>query len=197
MTWDEFKKLRAKWDEFKKLRAKKKLELASLYVEIARHNANLQQLRAEQGPDGQPLIPRDAFTLDVESQIAKLEIEMAEYEKQLLEADTELDSVMEKLPTSPKVVDRVVGSKPLERKRIAIRNPLKSKISELRNTHCTARMVCLVLDGLVERCPFQYRPLTSWQKRAPGKRTWMELYDDPVTHNGVKTFINRIPPSRY
>jgi hypothetical protein len=55
----------------------------------------------------------------------------------------------------------------------------------------------MALDKNLERGFNEYKPLDSWQKKAGGKRSWTDLFDDRRTHNAVKTFINRIPPSRY
>jgi hypothetical protein len=73
---------------------------------------------------------------------------------------------------------------------------LKMKIAELkfRDRKALARKICELLDGLVDRGHKGLEPLQSWQKRADGKRTWVELYDDHRTRPLVRAYINKVPP---
>jgi hypothetical protein len=71
-------------------------------------------------------------------------------------------------------------------------NKLKLKIAELKCSLSFAKQICNALDKLVERGQSAYETLPSWQKKAPGKRTWVQLYEDGRTKNDVRTYINKV-----
>ena len=54
------------------------------------------------------------------------------------------------------------------------------------------------MDEVVERASFvntgdRLKPLEQWTEVTGGKRTWVELYDDPRTNLRVKTYISKVP----
>jgi hypothetical protein len=91
-----------------------------------------------------------------------------------------------------------VSSKPSHASRALRPNPLKRKIAELKLRRLSAGEICATLDRLLERGSGDYKPLDSWQEKTKGsKRSWLDLFGDKQTHNAVRTFINKIHPSRY
>jgi len=70
---------------------------------------------------------------------------------------------------------------------------LKTKIATLQRRHPDAyrRKICGYLDAAVERGD-SCEPLKSWQERADGKRTWVELYDDPRSKPLVQMYLSKV-----
>jgi hypothetical protein len=60
-----------------------------------------------------------------------------------------------------------------------------------------ARNICLQMDWKINRAAPVFReriePLPSWIKKANGKRTWKEVFDDKHTHHSVRSFVNKVP----
>jgi hypothetical protein len=66
-----------------------------------------------------------------------------------------------------------------------------------RNPNMKARRICELIDQRIEKSvPIRrdnLSPLKSWQMQASGKRSWVELYDHPKTHNRVRAYVNKVP----
>jgi hypothetical protein len=66
-----------------------------------------------------------------------------------------------------------------------------------RNPNANARKICEFIDKTIDKAAPIRRdslaPLKSWQMQAPGKRSWVELYDHPKTRNRVRTYVNKVP----
>lgn len=71
-------------------------------------------------------------------------------------------------------------------------------ILKARNQRALARRICELIDQSVSRkAPIHrdgFAPLMSWQGKAGGKRSWVELYDYAKTHNAVRKYVNVVPP---
>ena len=69
-----------------------------------------------------------------------------------------------------------------------------------RNPNTNARRICELIDQTIEKVAHIRRgnlvPLESWQRQAPGERSWVGLYDTSKTHNRVKSYVNKVPPMR-
>lgn len=62
-----------------------------------------------------------------------------------------------------------------------------------------ARDICRKLDAKIESLHWssriEFAPLENWTK-VTKRRTWIEVYDDSMTHKKVKNWINKIPRLR-
>jgi hypothetical protein len=60
--------------------------------------------------------------------------------------------------------------------------------------------ICKEMDKLIEQfgpvSRQQLQPLDSWVRKAPGKRTWTDLFNDNRTKKAVGKYIYKIPPLR-
>jgi hypothetical protein len=76
----------------------------------------------------------------------------------------------------------------------------KELISRLKARHpnALARRICELIDQGIDREPPVLRanltPLESWLRQAPGKRSWVEVYDHAKTRNQVRSYVNKVPP---
>jgi hypothetical protein len=74
----------------------------------------------------------------------------------------------------------------------------KELIAQLKARNpSNARKICELIDQAIDRVAPILRgglaPLKSWQVQAPGKRSWVNLYDDPKTRNRVRAYVNKVP----
>jgi hypothetical protein len=75
----------------------------------------------------------------------------------------------------------------------------KELIARLKahNLNPPARKICELIDQAIDKAaPIRQgnlAPLKSWQMQAPGKRSWVELFNHPKTHNPVRTYVNKVP----
>lgn len=74
----------------------------------------------------------------------------------------------------------------------------KELIARLKARHpnTQARKICELIDRNISSTPISrdaLAALKSWQTRAPGKHSWVELYDDPKTRNRVRAYVNKVP----
>ena len=69
-----------------------------------------------------------------------------------------------------------------------------------RNPNTNARRICELIDQTIEKAAPIRRgnlvPLESWQRQAPGERSWVGFYDTPKAHNRVRSYVNKVPPMR-
>lgn len=77
----------------------------------------------------------------------------------------------------------------------------KELIASLKARHpgALARKICGFIDQEIYRTPSRRAALAlldSWQRQAPDKRSWVEVYDHPKTHNRVRAYVNKVPPLR-
>jgi hypothetical protein len=75
----------------------------------------------------------------------------------------------------------------------------KELIASLKARHrgAPSREICELIDRTINRMPSRkaaLAPLDSWQKRAPGARSWVDFYEHPETHNSVRSYVNKVPP---
>jgi hypothetical protein len=79
-------------------------------------------------------------------------------------------------------------------------NERKELIARLkaRNQGAPARRICELIDQTIDKTiPIlrdNFAPLESWQKQAPGERSWVGFYDHRKTHNQVRRYVNGVPP---
>jgi hypothetical protein len=83
----------------------------------------------------------------------------------------------------------------MKKKRKGSRYNLKQAIADLRDRHplWNARDIAVGLDAMIEQPSSRHlnlAPLQSWIDAAPGKRRWVEFYDDKRTHERVRGYIN-------
>jgi hypothetical protein len=212
---------RERWEKLKRLKARKDAELAVLDVEIASHKADSALLYAtmeslmagEDAANHQRTASRRASlheesnTHASQSLVQKSTAVESELESSHEGSGADRSTSMPKKAAgreveqvAPEQRQKKVSSRPIH-SGAARPNPLKGRIANLRRQYQRqshrARAVCMALDKNLERGFNDYKPLDSWQKKAGGKRSWIDLFNDPRTHNDVKTFINRILPSRY
>jgi hypothetical protein len=74
----------------------------------------------------------------------------------------------------------------------------KELIARLKARHpnTQARKICELIDRSISSTPIcrdVLAALKSWRTRAPGKHSWVELYDDPRTRNRVRAYVNKVP----
>ncbi len=79
-------------------------------------------------------------------------------------------------------------------------DPRKRMIAEIRAQHprgISARDICREMDAIFERVgrgqQQQLQPVESWMRKAPGKRTWTDLFNDSRTKKAVGKYIYQIP----
>jgi hypothetical protein len=78
----------------------------------------------------------------------------------------------------------------------------KKTIAEIKaeNPDISALQICKQMDALFERLGQnrrqQLQPLNSWMRRAPGKRSWADLFSDRRTKKTVGKYVYTIPPLR-
>ena|ERR1022692_453968 len=84
----------------------------------------------------------------------------------------------------------------LRRRPVDARKELIARL-KARNPNSRARKICELIDQAIEKAaPIQqgnFAPLKAWQMQAPGKRSWVEFFDHPKTHNRVRTYVNKVP----
>jgi hypothetical protein len=78
-------------------------------------------------------------------------------------------------------------------------DPRKELIAGLkaRNPNRPARKICELIDRQIASTPIRraiLAPLEPWQRKAPGKRSWVEVYDHAKTRNLVRSYVNKVPP---
>jgi hypothetical protein len=69
-------------------------------------------------------------------------------------------------------------------------------ILKARHRGASARKICELIDREISSVPSHRNalaPLASWQRQAPGERTWVGLYDNHETRNLVRRYINGVP----
>jgi hypothetical protein len=61
-----------------------------------------------------------------------------------------------------------------------------------------ARKICESIDQTIDRTAPIIRerlaPLEQWRKLVPSARSWVRFFDDPKTHNLVRSYVNKVPP---
>ena len=88
------------------------------------------------------------------------------------------------------------------RRQVRYVDPRKELIAGLkaRNPNTSARRICELIDQTIEKTAPIRRgnlvPLESWQRQAPGERSWVGLYDTSKAHNRVRSYVNKVPPMR-
>jgi hypothetical protein len=92
-----------------------------------------------------------------------------------------------RIPRSPK---RTPQHRPDQRKEL---------IAQLKAYHpnARARKICELIDRRISSVPSLRAALAlleSWQRQAPGERSWAEVFAHPATHNLVRSYVNKVPP---
>jgi hypothetical protein len=77
-------------------------------------------------------------------------------------------------------------------------NVRKELIANLKARHslALARKICELIDRHVTSTPnskVALAPLESWLRKAPGTRSWVDVYDHPKTHDLVRSYVNQVP----
>jgi hypothetical protein len=206
------------WQEYRNFKAQKELELAQNEVEIAVHKANLAQACADlellmanvdSAQHATQVFGEASGNEELDTQTPQSLVQKAAASESKIESSDQGSDVDTSNPGLANAAGAGVGqlrheqrhknvsSRPIRLPRVARPNPLKRHIAQLRREHYSARTICGELDKLVERGPNRHAPLASWQNKAEGKRSWVDLFEDQRTHNAVKTFINKIQPSTH
>lgn len=206
------------WQEYRNFKAEKELELAQNEVEIAVHKANLAQLHADlellmAKPDSAQhateVFGEASGNEKLDTHTPQLLVQEAAPSESKIESPDQGSDVDTSNPGLANAAVAGVGqlrheqrrknvsSRPARLPRVGHPNPLKRRIADLRRDRYSPAKICIQLDKLVERGDKGCTPLASWRKKAEGKRSWADLFDDERTHNAVKTFINKIQHSTY
>jgi hypothetical protein len=96
-----------------------------------------------------------------------------------------------KLPTYQGTLARRRQNRPIDARKELIAN------LKVRHPDALARRICELIDREISSTPSRkaaLAPLEPWRKQAPSVRTWVDFYNNPKTHELVRSYVNKLRP---